>query len=55
LTLQPFALPAWVWINLILLVVAAIFVAVKLAAAERARQHRLESKPLAAGRGRAVE
>ena len=33
--MQTFVIPGWVWINLVLLVAAAIFVGVKLAAAEK--------------------
>jgi hypothetical protein len=46
--MQLFVVPGWVWINLILLVAAAIFVGVKIAAAEKAGRQKPEPKPVSA-------
>jgi hypothetical protein len=53
--MQTFVIPGWVWINLILLVAAAIFVWVKIAAAEKGGRQTPESKPVSADLGRAME
>lgn len=52
--MQIFVIPGWVWINLILLVAAAVFVWVKLAAADRTGRQKPESKPVSSGIGRAT-
>lgn len=51
--MRMFVIPGWAWINLILLVAAAIFVRVKLAAAEKAGQRKPES--VSSGIGRAIK
>ena len=48
-------IPGWVWINLILLVAAAILVGVKLAAADKAGRQKPGSKPVSADLGRAIK
>ena len=53
--MQNFAIPGWVWINLVLLVAAAIFVWVKIYAEEKAGQRKPASKPVSADLGRAME
>ena len=53
--MQTFAIPGWIWINLALLVGAAIFVWLKISAEEKARQQKPASKPVSAGLGRAME
>jgi hypothetical protein len=53
--MQNFVIPGWVWINLILLVAAAIFVWVKLAATEKAGRQKPESKPVSADLRRAIK
>ncbi|MGO1074285.1 hypothetical protein [Inquilinus sp. CA228] len=47
-----FGIPGWVWINLTLLVAAAIFVGVNIAAAETAGRQKPE--PVSADLGRAI-
>ena len=46
-----FVIPAWIWINLALLVVVAVFVGMKVAAAEKAGRQ----KPLPRDFGRAIK
>ena len=53
--MQSSGIPGWVWINLILLVAAAIFVWAKLAAEERAGRRKPEQKPVSAHLRRATE
>jgi hypothetical protein len=53
--MQTFVIPGWVGINLVLLVAAAIFVAVKLAAEDRTGRRRPASKPVSPGIGRAIK
>ena len=52
--MQNFVIPGWVWINLILLVAAAIVVGVKLAA-EKAGREKPASKPASADLRRATK
>jgi Na+-transporting methylmalonyl-CoA/oxaloacetate decarboxylase gamma subunit len=52
--MQVFGIPGWVWINLILLVAAAIFVGAQIAAAEKAGRQKPESKPVSADLRRAI-
>lgn len=41
--MRNFVIPGWIWINLILLVAAAVFVRVRLAAAEKTGRRKPES------------
>ena len=50
--MQTFVIPGWVWINLFLLVAAAIFVWMKIAAEKRQKP---ELKPVSADLRRAIE
>jgi hypothetical protein len=42
--MQTLVVPSWIWLNLVILVVAAIFVRVKLAAQEKAKRQQPQSK-----------
>ena len=42
--MQPLVIPSWIWLNLVILVAAAIFVWVKLAAQEKAKRQKPQSK-----------
>lgn len=53
--MQPFVIPGWCWINLALLVAAAIFVWVKIAAEEKAGRQKPEQKPVSADFRRAMK
>jgi hypothetical protein len=53
--MQNFVIPGWVWINLVLLIAAAIFIGVKLAAEEKADRRKPESKPVSANLTRAIK
>ena len=48
--MHTFVIPGWVWINLALLVAAAIVVGVKLAAAEKTARQRPEPASPTSGR-----
>ena len=50
--MHTFVIPGWVWINLALLVAAAIVVGVKLAAEKTAHRR---PEPVSTGSGRALE
>jgi hypothetical protein len=43
--MQPLVVPSWIWVNLVILVAAAVFVRMKLAAREKARRQKPGSKP----------
>ena len=49
--MHTYVIPAWIWINLALLVVVAVFVAMKVAAAEKSGRQ----KPLSRDFGRAIK
>ena len=53
--MQNFGIPGWVWINFLLFVAAAIFIWVKIAADEKARRRKPETKPVSADLGRAIK
>jgi hypothetical protein len=53
--MQTFIIPGWVWINLVLLVAAAIVVGLKLAAAERPGRRKPASEPVSPALSRAIE
>ena len=53
--MQIFVIPGWVWINLIVLVAAAIVVGVTLASAEKTGRLKPGSKPVSSGIRRAIK
>ena len=53
--MNTFVIPGWVWINFILLVAAAIFVWVKVAAMEKAGRQRPDAKPVSTDLRRAIK
>jgi len=53
--MQSFAIPGWVWVNLVVLIAAAVFVGIRLAITGKTGQHEAELNPTSSNLGRAAE